>query len=135
MVCTKFNITCWGHFLSHGSSQNPGVFAARKSEAALACSSHCHSLGGPHILPALRASPAPSPWPFPSTPVWVPTSQDCFRVGGTGFPTSKETLIPSAFCTWELLSFLLSFQNTSFHSFLPLPNANCLLRNPPTPGR
>ena len=44
MVGTKFSVSCWGHFLSHELSQNPGVFVARKSEAALACSSHYQSL-------------------------------------------------------------------------------------------
>lgn len=59
-------------------------------------------------------------------PMWVPTSPGCFGVGRTAFPTSKEAFTPTAFCAWELLSFLaqtplLSLQNISFHSFLPWP--------------
>lgn len=126
MVGTKFNVSCWGHFLSHELSQNPGVFVARKSEAALACSSHYHSPCGPllwllceHLwLPAFCCSHQP--------PTWVPTTPGCFRVGRTAFPTSKEAFAPTAFCAWELLSFLAqtplpSLQNISFHSFLPMP--------------
>ena len=126
MVGIKFNVSCWGHFLSHELSQNPGVFVARKSEAALACSSHCRSPCGPLLwvlcerlwLPAFCYSHQP--------PMWVPTSPGCFGVGPTAFPTSKEAFTPTAFCAWELLSFLAqtplpSFQNINFHSFLPVP--------------
>lgn len=125
-VGIKFNVSCWGHFLSHELSQNPGVFVARKSEAALACSSRCRGPCGPLLwllwerlwLPAFCYSHQP--------PMRVPTGPGCFGVGRTAFPTSKEAFTPTAFCAWELLSFLAqtplpSFQNISFHSFLPVP--------------
>lgn len=122
-VCTKFNISCWGHFLSHGLSQNPGVFVARKSEAALAGLAHRCSPCGPAVCLCCQHH-CSQPSAVPINPAWVPTSPSCFRVGGTDFPTSEEILAPTAFCPWELLSFLAqtplpSFQNAGFHPPIP----------------
>lgn len=54
---------------------------------------------------ALQGAVLPAPAPAaPSSPV-APTSQACFRAGGTGFSTSEEILAPTAFCPWEFIQF------------------------------
>lgn len=118
-VCT--NISCWGHFLSHGLYQNPGVFVARKSEAALACWSHHRSPCGYPLRPAV-----------PINPMRVPTRLGCLTVGGTRLLISEE-ISASTSAPGTLLGFPApSFQNINLHSFgpLPLPSASCLLRSP-----
>ena len=79
------------------------------------------------LLPAL----------FPAAPLWVPTSPGCFRVEAPAFQPQRKSLPPPYPAPGSLLSFLVQpprpcFQNTSFHSFLPL-----LPQKPvrPVPGR
>lgn len=68
-VCAKFNISCWGHFLSHELYQNPGVFVARKSEAALKMPGPpSQSLRVSCAACSLRCSQQP-PCGFPPAPV------------------------------------------------------------------